>query len=264
MLKFGNGIRRPDMVLAAHTVGIFAADVQCVPVDGRVAESQPVSSDRFLGDFGQSGAASGGAGAGEVAGEELVAQAHGIEHLGTAVRLVGRDAHLRHDLEQSLADRLDVAFVGFVLAEFLRQLVAQGGQGIEGQVGIDRLGPVPRQQREMMHLARFAGFHHQADLGAQAGADQMVVHRRSGQQGRNGDMLGIHLPVRNDEDIVAIVDGLLRSRAEGFNRLLHTAGAGIGWIAETQSGGLEGAIGARLDPANLLQVLVAEDGLVRL
>jgi len=145
MLKFGNGVRRPDMVLAAHAVGIFAADIQRVPIDRRVAEGQPVPSDRFLGDFGESGAAGGGAGAGEVAGEELVTQAHGIEHLGAAVRLVGRDAHLGHDLEQSLADRLDVALVSFVLAELFRQFVAQGGQGVEGQVGVDRLGPVTRQ-----------------------------------------------------------------------------------------------------------------------
>jgi hypothetical protein len=38
-----------------------------------------------------------------------------------------------------------------------------------------------------MHFARFAGFHDEADRGAQALADQVVVNRGGGQQRRDRD-----------------------------------------------------------------------------
>ena len=38
----------------------------------------------------------------------------------------------------------------------------------------------------MMHFARFAGFDHEADRGAQAGADQVVMHGGGRQQGGIG------------------------------------------------------------------------------
>src|SRR5690606_41555251 len=52
---------------------------------------------------------SAGAGAGEVAVDEVGPEANGIEDLGAAVGLVGGDAHLGHHLEDPLVDRPDVA-----------------------------------------------------------------------------------------------------------------------------------------------------------
>src|SRR5581483_3518512 len=47
-------------------------------------------------------------GAGKILRDERGVQADGLEDLCTAIRLVGRDAHLGHHLVQPLADRLDV------------------------------------------------------------------------------------------------------------------------------------------------------------
>ena len=58
---------------------------------------------------------------------------------------------------------------------------------------MDRLGAVAGQQREVMHLARRAGFDHQSGRRAQAVGDQMLVHGARGQQRRNGDIVGIDL-----------------------------------------------------------------------
>ena len=55
------------------------------------------------------------------AGEVLLArtldlQADGVEDLRAAVGLVGRDAHLGHDLQHALVDRLDVALLRLLRA----------------------------------------------------------------------------------------------------------------------------------------------------
>ena len=264
MLELGDGFRRPDVILAAHAVGVFAADIQRMAIYGRVAIGRAMAFDGFLGDFRQTRAVGGGAGAGEEPRQELVAESHGIEDLGAAIGLIGRDAHLGHDLQQALADRLDVALVYLVLAHGFRQFMTKPGQRVEGQVGVDGLGAIASQQGEMMNFAGFAGLDDQTDLGPEPAADQVVMHGGGGQQRRNGDVLGIHVPIGNDEDVVAVMDRLFRPHAERLDGTFHAGGAGIGGIGKTQGGGLEGAAGSGLDAANLFQILVAEDGLMRL
>ncbi len=39
-------------------------------------------------------------------------QADGLEHLGAVIALDGRDAHLRHDLDDALGDGLDEVLAG--------------------------------------------------------------------------------------------------------------------------------------------------------
>jgi hypothetical protein len=67
------------------------------------------------------------------------------------------------------------------------------GERVEGQVGVDGFGAIAGQGGELVHFARFAGFHHQANRGAQALADQVVVHRRRRQQRRDRDAVGADL-----------------------------------------------------------------------
>jgi hypothetical protein len=50
------------------------------------------------------------------------------------------------------------------------------------------LGAVAGQHGEVVHLARAAGFDHQAGGGAQAFAHQVVVDGRQRQQRRDGDL----------------------------------------------------------------------------
>ena len=59
----------------------------------------------------------------------------------------------------------------------------------KARCGVDGLGAIAGEQREMMHLARLAGLHDEADRRAQAGADQMVVHGRRRQQSRDRDAI---------------------------------------------------------------------------
>ena len=59
--------------------------------------------------------------------------------------------------------------------------------GLEGEIRVDGLGPVAGQARKVMHLAGLAGFDDEADRGPQALADQVVVHRRRGEERRDRD-----------------------------------------------------------------------------
>ena len=170
------------MVLAAGAVGILAADIERGLVDLRVAERVGVTAASFLGDFGQADAFDAAMGAGEILRHEVRLQADGVEDLRAAIGLVGRDAHLGHHLQQALADRLDVALDDFVVVERTGQAVLHRDDGFERQIGVDRFGAVAGQARKVMHFARFAGFDHEADRGAQARADQMVMHGGAGEQ----------------------------------------------------------------------------------
>ena len=172
------------MLLAAEAEGVVAADFERVVQDRRIAEGVAMAPDRLGGDLGAAGALDGGGGAGEIAGDEVALQADRVEDLGAAIGLVGRDAHLGHDLEQALVDRLDVAVDDLVGVDVLGQVARHGGERLEGEIGVDRLGAVAGQHAEVMHLARVAGLDDQADRGPEAPADQVMVHAGGRQQRR--------------------------------------------------------------------------------
>jgi len=68
-------------------------------------------------------------------------QANGIKDLSATVRLVSRDAHLGHHLQQALADRLDVVLLDLV--GLLRQAIlhAQRLERLEGKIGVNCFAP---------------------------------------------------------------------------------------------------------------------------
>ncbi len=176
------------MVLATQALQIVAADIERIVQHRRAAERLAMAAHGLLADLGQSGALDGGGGAGEIAVDEFARQAHRVEDLRAAVRLVGGDAHLGHHLEDALVDRLDVALDGLLLGDHLGQVAAHGVQRLEGEVGVDRLGAVAGQHAEMMHLARLAGLHDQTDRGPQPGADEVMVDAGGGEQRRESAM----------------------------------------------------------------------------
>ncbi len=191
-------------------------------------------------------------------------QADGVEDLGAAIGLVGRDAHLRHHLEQSLVDRLDVALDDFLVVELLRQLALHGDQRLEGEIGIDRLGAVAGEAGEMVHLARLAGFDDQPDRGAQALADQMMMHRRAGEQRRDRNAVGAGAAVGQDDDVDAVAHGGLGLGGERLDRRVHAGGAGLRGPGGVERARLEMIVADLGDRADLLQIGVGQDRLMHL
>ena len=129
-------------------------------------------------DHVQSDAAELVRGAGEVLVDHVVAQAERLEHLRAGVGRDRGDAHLRHHLEDALAQRLDVfgdRRRGLEVADHTGR--DQVVDGFECQVRVDRRCAVRDQQRDVVNLAGLAGLDDQTDLGALAGANEVMVHR---------------------------------------------------------------------------------------
>src|SRR6478736_1750001 len=71
-----------------------------IAIDRRVAESIAMTAHGFFRELRQADALDRGHGAGKVLVDRLGLQADRIEDLRAAIGLIGRDAHLGHDLEQ--------------------------------------------------------------------------------------------------------------------------------------------------------------------
>ena len=123
VLQQRHRLRRPDMRLAAQAIGVFAADLErrcAAPANRRTrrragARSPAAISARPTPSMRRRGA-------GEVLVDEGVGEADRVEDLRAAIGLVGRDAHLGHDLEHALVDRLDEALDDLVAVDLLGQV----------------------------------------------------------------------------------------------------------------------------------------------
>ena len=263
VLQLADRLRRPDVVLAAQAEGIIAPDVEVPTVDLGVAERIMVPSHRLARDLVQPDTLDGRRGPGEVPLDKRGRQTDGIEDLCAAIRLVGRDPHLRHDLEQALADRLDVTLPRLFDRRRIVERRQQRLDGVECQIRVDGLGAIAGQRRKVMHLERRPGLDHDAGVGAQTAADQVMVHGRGRQQGRDGDVVGIDRAVGQDQDVVVIAHGLLGRLAKGLKRRRHTRLALGRRIGDAQRTGPE-ALAVVLDVADPLEVLVGQHRLVHL
>ena len=187
-----------------------------------------------------------------------------VENLCAAIGLIGGDAHLRHHLEQSLVDRLDVALDDFLLVELLRQLILHRHQRLEGEIRIDRLGAVAGKAGEMMHLARLAGFDDKPDGGAQALADQMMMHGGAGEQRRDRDAVGAGAAVGEDDDVDAVAHRGVGLAAQRIDCRFHAGNAGLGRPGRIERKRLEMDSADLGDGADLLQIGVGQNRLMHL
>ena len=209
------------MRLAAQPKRIVAADIEHLAIDRVVAIGLRVAHQRLRGDGVQVGAFDRRRGAGEIFVDKRTFETHRIEDLRPAIGLVGRDAHLGHDLEEALADRLQIVLLHVVGAEREPCLGADLLQRREGEIGVDRLRAVAGEHTEIMHLTGVAGLDDNAGAGAQPLADQMVVHRRGREQRRDRRALRRHRAVGKDEDVVPREHRLGRRVADRLERRLQ-------------------------------------------
>ena len=94
VLEVAHGLEGPGVVLAALAQQIIAADGERVAQHRRCTEGLAMALSGLGRDLVEPGALDCGGGAGEIAVDEFARQADGVEDLGAAIRLVGRDAHL--------------------------------------------------------------------------------------------------------------------------------------------------------------------------
>ena len=159
------------------------------------------------GDVVQRDSAGGTCQSGEVLTENVLVDADGLEQLGAGVGGQRRDAHLGHHLQHALACGLDVVGQRLVAVQAFEAAAVQHDlDRLERHVRVDRRRTESDQRGHVMHLAGVTRLDDQADLGAAAFANQVVVHRRYRQQRRDRRQLLVGLPVGQDDDPRALVD----------------------------------------------------------
>ena len=218
VLEQGHGVRRPDMPLAVDAEGELAARVERLAIVGRVAEGNAMAPHRLVGDLVETDALDRRHRPGEIFVEEDAVEPDGVEDLRAAIGLEGADAHLGHHFEDALGDRLDVALLRLARRQLALKLALERGQRIEGEIGIDRLGAVAREEAEIVELPRLAGLDDEPQFGAQAAADKVVMHRRRGEERGHRDGVGIERAVRQHDDVVAGAHRVLGGAADAVER----------------------------------------------
>ena len=145
----------------------------------------------------------------EVAVDEFLVKADGLEYLRAPVALEGGDAHLGHDLHDALEDGLDVVLLCRLVVGAVGVGTRAGhlGEGLEGDVGVYGRRSVAEEERYLAHVPRLAGLDDDADLRPQALADEVVVQARDRQKAGYGGVLGVHIAVGEDDDGASIGDG---------------------------------------------------------
>ena len=101
-------------------------------------------------------------------------QADDLEQLGTAIARYRRNTHLRHDLEQALADTTPVAAAELLLFADVaapRDIV----QRLVDEIGIHGRGAVADQAREMVRIARRPRFDDDICVATKPVLHEMVI-----------------------------------------------------------------------------------------
>ncbi len=267
VLEAEDRLRVEQVRLALAAPLVLAADLQRAVRGGDAGDGVRlgVARGHLLGDDVQAGAADLGGGAVEVGLDELVVEADGLEDLGAAVGGDGGDAHLGHDLQDALAERVDQ-----VLDGLLRLQAGQEGtgaqqvlDGLHGEVRVDRGRSVADEQGDVVDLADVTGLDQQADLGALLGGDEVVVHGGGEQQRRDRCVLGVRVAVREDDQAGAVGDGRVGLGAD----LLDPGGQGLAAAGDPVEAGERGglhaghvAVGVDVDELGQLVVVDHREG----
>ena len=259
VLERADDLGIPLVVLTIASPPIFAAVLQGRWRDGHIRKCALVARERLRRDHVHTDATDSRRRVREVAINDGAVDAEALEDLRAAVRLDGGDAHARDGLAQSFDERLDVQLFGALRVDGGRHQLASRdvGDRFESEVGIDRFSAVPDQQRQVHHLARFSRFDDQTHSRARLLANQVVVHRGSGQQRRDGHVRGIDVPVTEDQHGCAGLD-LLRGEAADPLESGHEPGR-TGVTVKDHRNGLRRKLALR-DVPELLEVVVGEHG----
>ena len=199
---------------------------------------------------------------GEVLVDDLLAEAERLEHLGAAVGGDGRDAHLRHDLEQALAERLDEVLDGLLGRRVTeRTLVGELLDGLHREVRVDERRTVADEQRDVVDLAHVAGLDDEPDLQTRLLTDEVVVHRRRQQQRRDRRELGVRVTIGQDDEAVTVGDRLVDLGEDALQACLERARTTVDAVRAADDVRREaGAVAVGVDVDDLGELVVVDDG----
>ena len=229
LAECGDGLRRPQMAFTFAAVAVLAAFLENAACIGK---SDVATSVDFLSDFLEADSFDTACGSREVLVDKFAVETDGFEYLGAAVAAKRRNAHLRHDLEETLIDSLDVVGCSRNRIHVEFAVMAHVRNAFESKIRVDDRCSVTEQERKVHHFADFAGLHDQADFRADTGFDKRAVHASGSEERRHRYITPIDILVRKHDDVETILHGtdriaskLLQSFFEDFavtaNRELH-------------------------------------------
>ncbi len=233
VLELEHRVRVEQVVLALTTPLVFAADLELAvsPLIGPVQVGEAVPRRDVGRDVVEVDTAGRTGDAGEVLIEHALVDTDGLEELGAGVGGQRRDAHLGHHLQHTLAGGLDVVGLGLVTGQTGDDAaVDHVVDGLERHVRVDGGSADTHQHGHVMHLTGVTGLDHQADLGAGAFPDQVVVDGRRRQQRRDRREPFVGLTVRQHDDAGAVADGLRHLGAhvlQGAAQAVTAVGDGV-------------------------------------
>ena len=193
VLQLGNRVRRPHVLFATCTESVLTASIKHRGQHGIVRECRFVQTNGFFSHLENTNTLDVGRRTRKVFLDEILLQTDRFKYLCAGVRHISGDAHLGHDLVQTLANCLDVVIN--ILLGFFGIALSQRLNSFERQIGMHSFRTVAAKQREMMRLTRRAGFDYQTGTGAQTFLDQMLMNRRSRQQRRDGHVVSVDLTI---------------------------------------------------------------------
>ena len=230
-LQRGDHVRVVHVVLAAvHVLEQAALLDRLARVPGARGERLGVGLE-----VGEVRALHAALGAGEAQRHHLLGESDDLEQLRAAVAGDGGDAHLRHDLEQSLAQAGAVAAPELQArreVELDAPLAHHLEQHLVGHVGIHGGGAVADEAGEMMRLARGAGLDEQIALAAQPGLHQVLVHRAGGEQRVRRNAPLDQVAVREQQHQLALAHRALRLCAQPQDRSPQALGGVVLQVEE--------------------------------
>ncbi len=172
------------------------------------------------------------------------------------------DPHLGHDLQDALAERLDVVADGLVGGDAGERA---GGDEVldrlECKVRVHRRRAEAEQHGDVVDLAAVARLDDERDLGARLLPDQMMVDRGGQQERRDRRELGGGVAVGQDEDPGAVLDRLGYVAADLRQPGAQTGGAVANPVEPADPYRPEaGQVPVLVDREDLRQLVVVDHG----
>ncbi len=255
----GLGVEEVVFPVTAPLVDPAGVEGTLFGIDVTIREGLAMTHERLLGDLLEIGAFATARGAGEEFVHKRGAEADRLKDLRAAVGGDGGDPHLRHGLDDALDRTLEEVVDRLVELDVEHVFLDHPVDRVEGHVGIDRVGPVADEGREVVHLAGLAGFENDRDLGAGALLDEVVVQASHDEKRRHGRVLRVDVAIGENEEIAPVGDhrvGLEAERIEGF---LQSLASVVGGEKGVEGGRLEAI---ELDLAQLRELLVVEERMI--
>ena len=145
--------------------------------------------------------------AGEIVVNHLVADADRLKNLGGLVGLQGGNAHLGGNFYDAVKHGSIIVMDGLIHILIQPVLFHQLRHALLGEIGVDGAGTITQQGCKMVDIPRLCGFQNDGDRRPLFGAHQILLNGGHRQQGRNGHVIFVHAPVRENDDVCAVPIG---------------------------------------------------------